>query len=273
MSDATQYEKTPRSTVNRLKQRAVYDQETIRSIIDTSPILHVSFLPVHPSDDPFPTILPMLGCFGAYTAPNAELQSAPAIYLHGHSASRFFKLPGNTSSWAAEEGLPGLPVCVAATHIDGLVLALTPFNHSSNYRSAVVHGYAQLVTDAAEKDYALTLITDNIVPERWANSRVPPTEAEMKTTSVIRVDVVSASAKVRAYTAGNDKADLEDESVVGKVWTGVVPMWTQYGEPVPAVENRVSRVPEHVARVIEERNAEGEQWAKDIATRKAPKKT
>jgi hypothetical protein len=32
------------------------------------------------------------------------------------------------------------PVCVAATLFDGVVLALTPFNHSCNFRSAVVHG-------------------------------------------------------------------------------------------------------------------------------------
>ncbi|KDR79591.1 hypothetical protein GALMADRAFT_63627 [Galerina marginata CBS 339.88] len=273
MPESEAYECTPRNTVNRLKQRATYDYETVHSIINSAPVVHVSFNPTSFEDDPFPTILPMLGCTGSFTPPEASETSATAVYLHGHSASRFMKLPSSPNSPHAVEGLPGVPVCVAATQMDGLVLALTPFNHSCNYRSAVVHGYAHAVTDPEEKNYALELITDSIIPSRWENSRVPPTPAEIASTGVLRVDIVSASAKIRAYGAGNDKADLADEEMRKRVWTGVVPAYIRYGEPVPADENLVGEVPGYVGGWIKEQNEVGEKYSREVTKFKAPKKT
>lgn len=240
----------------------------VHEIVNSAPVLHASFMPTRADDDPFPTILPMLGCFGSYNAPGAIEASPPTVYLHGHISSRFFKISSSSGKTPWEEdGLPGLPICVCATHMDGLILALTPFNHSTNYRSAVVHGYATLVTDPKEKDFALTLITDNILRDRWANSRVPPTEAEMKATGVIRMDVVDASAKVRAYTVGNEKFDIEDPEVSGRVWTGVIPSYVKYDEPIPARENLVKEVPAYITKWIDENNKKGEEYARAVAVK------
>jgi len=214
----------------------------------------------------------MIGAFGSFGREIGNTTTAsPTLYLHGHISSRFSKLSSPISGsnkkaqhWE-EDGFPGLPVCVCATHMDGLVLALTPFNHSVNYRSAVVHGYASLVSDIEEKNYALNLIMENVIPERWANTRVPITEAEAKATGVVKVDVVSASAKVRAYTATNDKPDLEDEAVREKVWTGVIPAYIKYGEPVPARENSVNSVPPYATKWIEETNRKGEGYSREIS--------
>jgi nitroimidazol reductase NimA-like FMN-containing flavoprotein (pyridoxamine 5'-phosphate oxidase superfamily) len=41
----------------------------------------------------------------------------------------------------------GIPVCVSATLMDGVVFALTPNHHGCNYRSAVVFGQAHVVVD------------------------------------------------------------------------------------------------------------------------------
>ena len=148
-----------------------YDYATIHRLIDTTPVLHVSFPPS--GDDPFPAVLPMLGCTGileasqqSSTAESAAPGSFPedeaeedystgprVIYVHGHAASRLFKAPEQDK----------IPVCVAATSMQGIVLALTAFHNSCNYASAVVHGYASVVTDEAERLYALTRITDNLV--------------------------------------------------------------------------------------------------------------
>jgi len=215
----------------------------------------------------------MLGCTGSFTPAGAQEKSATAIYLHGHSASRFMKMPSQPPSYLEDASLPGIPVCVAATHIDGIVLAYTPFNHSCNYRSAVVHGYAHAVEDPEEKMYALHLITDNVLPERWDNSRVPPTEAEMKSTGVIRVDIVSASAKIRAYGVGNEKLDLDNSEMRGKVWTGVVPIALKYGEPVPAEENLIRKVPEYIVDWVKGQNEGGEKYSREITSMKAPKKS
>lgn len=61
-----------------------------------------------------------------------------------------------------------------ATHVDGLVLALTPNNHSYNYRSAILHGYATQVNQLEEKLWAMEKITNGVLPDRWDNCRVPP---------------------------------------------------------------------------------------------------
>lgn len=255
---------------------AKYDYDTVHSIIDAAPVVHVSFLPTSIEDDPFPTILPMLGCTGVYPSKDG---SDTSVYLHGHIASRFFKLSGqgeDEGPYGLHRGPNGsIPVCVSATLVDGIVLAITPFNHSNNYRSAVVHGYASLVDDPEEKMWALDKITENVLKDRWDNTRVPPTEAEMKSTGVIKVEIVSASAKVRAGTNGDDKADLvwnKAKSDDQKVWTGVIPSWVTYGKPVPSVENKLKTVPEHITKFIAERNSYGEKYATEAAGMNYPKK-
>ena len=55
---------------------------------------------------------------------------------------------------------------MTVTHLDGLVLARSAFNHSMNYRSAVVFGKAKEV-HGEEKEKALFLISENIMEGRW----------------------------------------------------------------------------------------------------------
>jgi hypothetical protein len=65
-----------------------------------------------------------------------------------------------------------VPVCVTVTLLDGLVLARSTFHHSMNYRSVVVLGHAEAVTDLEEKRGALEAIVEHIVPGR--NAEVCP---------------------------------------------------------------------------------------------------
>lgn len=164
----------------------------------------------------------------------------------------------------------GIPVCVAASKVDGIVLTLTPYSHNYNYRSAVLFGYASLVDTEDEKLWAMELITDSVVPGRWANSRAPPTKGEMASTQILRVRVESGSGKVREGVPTDEKADVEDEEVVGSVWTGVVPMYEVMGEPVPGPYNKVRDVPDHVRVWREEGNREREGYATEAATKDAP---
>lgn len=64
----------------------------------------------------------------------------------------------------------GVPVCVTVTLMDGLVLARSTFHHSMNYRSCVVLGCAEAVTDPEEKRAALEAIVEHIVPGRGAEA-------------------------------------------------------------------------------------------------------
>ena len=267
MDETTTYSTHNRSTVRRLRDRAKYDFATVHGILNAASILHVSFLPTEPSIDPFPTILPMLGAMGSFENPTADPTTDPLdLYIHGHASSRLMKLPA--SSDLAEVHPEGLPVCVAATLLDGIKLALTPFNHSCNYRSAVLHGYANIVTDEDEKNWAMHLITDALVPNRWNNSRVPPTKPEVQVASVLRITVVSASAKVNTGPAGDDRKDLQNDDVTSKVWAGVLPVWEHIGPPVESKTNKVTPVPEYLSGWVQERNASQEEYALRAASEK-----
>ena len=259
MDETAAYPKHERSTVVRLRERARYDFANVHSIFTTATFVHVSFLPTDPSVDPFPTILPMIGSMGSFENPTADPATELLdFYIHGHVNSRLMKLPG---SELGEDYPEGIPVCVAATLVDGIKLALTPFNHSSNYRSAVLHGYAKVVTDEAEKDWAFRLITDSVLPNRWDNSRVPVTKAESQSTSILRINIVSASAKVNSGPAGDDRKDLQNDEVTSRVWTGVLPVWEHIGPPVENKTNKVAQVPAYLSSWIQEQNARREEYA------------
>ncbi|KAF2824981.1 hypothetical protein CC86DRAFT_353688 [Ophiobolus disseminans] len=224
---AQEYPKTKVNKLGRLANRGTYDFPTIHTLINTCPVLHVSF--VDPEHD-FPVVLPMLGCTGNYEDQSADPnESGQDVYIHGYVSGRMFR--------NAKEKDEGLPMTIAATFLDGLVLSLTPFHNSCNYRSAVVYGYASLVTDAEEALYAMRLITNNLLPERWEKSRIPPSSAELKSTSILKVRVKSASAKVRTGGPSEDRKDLGDGKLVRGVWTGVVPYWGTWGEPIAGKEN------------------------------------
>jgi nitroimidazol reductase NimA-like FMN-containing flavoprotein (pyridoxamine 5'-phosphate oxidase superfamily) len=185
--------------------------------------------------------------------PSADPATTPqTLYIHGYVSGRIFKSGKSASS-------PGLPITVAASFLDGLVLSLTPFHNSCNYRSAIVYGYAQLVQDADEALYAMKAITDNLLPQRWEKSRTPPTSAELKSTSILKITIESASAKIRTGGPSEDRKDLEDEELVKKTWTGVVPYWGTWGEPVAGRENACEEVEEYIEgwRVGETSRARG----------------
>jgi nitroimidazol reductase NimA-like FMN-containing flavoprotein (pyridoxamine 5'-phosphate oxidase superfamily) len=121
----------------------------------------------------------------------------------------------------------GVDVCVTVTILDGLVLARSAFHHSMNYRSVVILGKAELVTDPDEKDKALFAISEQIIPGRWAEVR-PPTELELKATSVLKLPINEASAKIRTGPPVDDEEDYALD-----VWAGVLPLSIAVLPPIP----------------------------------------
>jgi hypothetical protein len=124
-----EYPTGPLNTVHRLaKKRATYGVRTVHGIVNQAIVLHVSFMP--DTTDAFPSTIPMIGAMGSFEYPSADLDEPMDIYIHGYISARMTNL-----AWAAvDRGLPGLPVCVSAAKVDGLVLALSAFTHSCNYR-------------------------------------------------------------------------------------------------------------------------------------------
>ncbi|CAJ2505405.1 Uu.00g127990.m01.CDS01 [Anthostomella pinea] len=245
------------------RPQASYALETIHQIVNTCPILHVSFAA---PDSPFPTMLPMIGQMGSFARPSADTGDVLELYLHGYVSSRLMNLARKADDNGSAEA-NGLPITIGASHVDGLVLSLTPNSHSYNYRSATLFGQAVPVTDVAEKLYAMQLITEGIVRGRWAGTRVPPNGAEMQSTSVLRVSIAAGSAKVRTGMPSDDRADMEDGALLDRVWTGVVPVHYAMGEPMPSPYNRVEKVPAYLEEFRTGFNDDAVEGAVEAATK------
>ena len=194
---SNQFEKTPLNQVKRVPNRGAYDSETIYPIIDGSLICHVGFVD-HGRAIVIPTI---------------HARQGDTILLHGSSKSRMMQVMAE-----------GAEVCITVTHVDGLVLARSVFNHSMNYRSAVIYGKGELINDPAEKMEALRIFTDKLIPARWDDAR-QPTPNESKATTIVRIPIDLASSKIRTGAPKDEKEDYDLD-----VWAGVLPMRTVFGE-------------------------------------------
>ena len=176
--------------VRRHPERGHYDRETVDAILDAGFLCHLGFVV---EGQP-------------YVIPTLHARVGDVLYLHGSPASRMLQTLGS-----------GTPVCVTVTHLDGIVLAKSVFNHSVNYRSAVVLGTARRV-EGDEKLRALEAIVNHIAPGRWEEAR-QPSEKELKTTEVVALPLDECSAKVRS---GPPKESPQDEEL--DVPSGVIPI-------------------------------------------------
>jgi nitroimidazol reductase NimA-like FMN-containing flavoprotein (pyridoxamine 5'-phosphate oxidase superfamily) len=205
------YPVTASTTPARLAERASYDRQTVHAILDEALICHLAYL-----RDGRPALIPTI-----------HARVGERLYLHGST--------GASASRTAARG--GMAVSVAVTVVDGLVLARSAFHHSMNYRSVVVHGTARPVTDDAERAVAMDAVVDHIWPGRTSACR-PPTPKEYAATSVLALDLLEVSAKIRSGDAVDEPEDGD-----GPWWAGVVPVRTTYGEPEPAGDLLPGRLP------------------------------
>jgi len=257
------YPKTKVNKVNRLGDRGRYDCKTVHDIVTAAPIVHVSFNTSNPDD--FPVILPMIGTLGSFENPSADLSEPLDLYLHGYVSSRIMNLARSPTSGA-------MKVCVCATKVDGIVLSLTPNSHSMNYRSSVLFGTAEVVTDPEEKLWAMQKVTDGVLKGRWDNTRVPPDAAEMASVQILRVTVESASAKMRTGEPGDYAKDLGRDEVMERVWTGVIPIYQSYGDPQPSHYNRVKDVPGYISDFVKEKGDKEREYAISAIQKKSAQK-
>ena len=209
-------EPTPRTTLRRLPARGHFDRATVNAILDEALVCHVGFVS---EGQPF-------------VIPTIHARAGDQVFVHGSAASRMLKtLQG------------GVPVCLTATLVDGLVLARSAFHHSMNYRSVVVLGDAQAVTDDREKWDALHAIVEHVAPGRWREVREPSAK-ELAGTLVLRLPIEEASAKVRTGPPLDDEEDYALEC-----WAGVLPLRLRPGAPLPDPRMPAGRpLPPSVAR-------------------------
>jgi nitroimidazol reductase NimA-like FMN-containing flavoprotein (pyridoxamine 5'-phosphate oxidase superfamily) len=209
---------TERTRLKRMPQRGSYDREIVYQIIDNALFCHVGF--VH-NDAPF-------------VVPTLHVRIGERLYVHGSAASRMLRTAAG-----------GIPLCVTVTHVDGLILARSAFHHSINYRSAVILGAAEEVTDHDAKLRALHALVEHVLPGRWQDAR-PPHPKELAATSVLSLPITEASAKIRT---GGPSEEAEDYAL--PIWAGVIPLKMTTGAAV--ADDRLMggvEVPEYVANYL-----------------------
>lgn len=206
MTDTAVAPPSARTRIRRIAENADYQRSTLHAIIDAAYVCHIAFV-----DDK-----------GTHNIPTACWREGEHLYIHGSNGGRLLKLLG-----------AGTQACVAITHVDGLVLARSAFNHSMNYRSAVIYGSFERVTEDAAKRAAMDAFMDKLVPGRSAEIR-RGNDKEFAATTVMRIALDEAVAKVRTGPPIDDAEDMDTP-----VWTGVLPLVQMPAAPVAAADAAV----------------------------------
>lgn len=206
---------TARSTIRRKRERAQSDRAVLDAILDEALICHLAVVV-----DGAPLVVP-----------TGYGREGDLLFLHGSTGAR---------SLAAADGAE---VCVAVTLLDGLIYARAAIHLSANYRSAVVHGRARVLTDPDQRMHGLQVVVEHMAPGSWDYARKPNAK-ELAATQVLSLDLTEAAVKIRS--GGPD--DYPDDIARGGVWAGVLPLRLAWGAPEPAADlDAAIAPPAHVA--------------------------
>ncbi len=131
---------TERTRLRRLPEQGSHRPEDLHAVLDAGFVCHLGLVVEG---------APMV-------VPTSYGRAGDTLYLHGSVASRSLR--------AAREPVP---VCVTVTLVDGVVLARSVFNHSVNYRCAMVYGRPDVLTDVGDKLVGLETISEHVAPGQW----------------------------------------------------------------------------------------------------------
>src|SRR5436309_4462447 len=167
MPDESPLPVTERTRHRRLREQGSTDRADLAAILASGVICHLGVVV-----DGYPMVVPTV--YGL---------DGDILYLHGSVASRSLV------------SAPQATVCVTVTHVDGLILARSVFEHGVNYRSAMIHGVPRTVTDPAEKLEGLRLLSEQAAPGQWDYARAP-SRKELAATALLALSLEEASVKV-----------------------------------------------------------------------------
>ncbi|WMW79694.1 pyridoxamine 5'-phosphate oxidase family protein [Undibacterium cyanobacteriorum] len=196
--ESTQNQAQSRTQIRRIPKNARTEKEFLYQVIDSAYVCHVAFQDEH----------------GTHCIPTACWREHNHLYIHGANASRMMK-----------QLQKGIQACVTITHIDGIVLARAAFNHSMNYRSAMIYGSFEVVP-SEQKAASLAHFLESLVPGRQAQVRAG-NFAELAGTTVLRIALDETMCKTRSGGPNDDDEDMDLP-----VWAGVLPLQLSKGEPV-----------------------------------------
>jgi len=216
--DGAQLPVTDRTRLRRMRENGSTARADLDAVLAAGFICHLGVVV-----DGVPMVVPTV--YGA---------TADTLYLHGSVASR---------SLAAD---PGATVCVTVTHVDSLVLARSVFEHSVNYRCAMVYAVPRIVTDEQEKLEGLRLLSEHAAPGQWDYAR-RPNRKELAATTLLALPLDQASVKISAGPP--DDGDGPDGEL--GLWAGELPVRTVWGQPVPDPQLAPGiSAPPHIAALL-----------------------
>ncbi len=221
MPESSQLPVTERTRHRRLREQGSTDRRDLEEILAAGLICHLGVVV-----DGCPMVVPTVYGF-----------AGEVIYLHGSVASRSLV------------SAPRATICVTVTHVDGLVLARSVFEHAVNYRSAMIYGTPRLVTAPEEKLAGLRSLTKHIAPGQWDYAR-RPNKKELAKTTLLALSLAEASVKIR--TGPPDDGDSPDAAL--PVWAGVLPLAAAWAapEPDPVLPASIP-LPPHIAALARRR--------------------
>lgn len=199
IDSAASYPVTNVNKVKRVHQRGTYDKKAVHAILDAALVCHIAYV-----IDGRP-----------YCTPTAFWREGEHLYWHGSSASRMIR-----------SQKAGVDVCLTVTHLDSLVMARSGFHHSVNYRSAMAFGKAHVIDDAETKLKLMDNFIDRIYPGRSKLIRQPNAQ-EFKATTLIGMEIETASGKVRSTHV----ADEEEDYAGVPAWSALYPVTQTIGAP------------------------------------------
>ena len=174
-----------------MSRKASSDRATLDRLLDTIHIGHFAII----ADDGHPVVLP-----------TAVVRDGDRVLAHGSTGSRWLR------RLAA-----GAPACLAVTAFDALVVARSAFESSMRYRSAVLFGQCQAITEPDAKRRALEVITDALIPGRSAEVRAS-TARELAAVLVLALPIAEWSLKVSKGWPDDPPGD-----VAGPAWPACCP--------------------------------------------------
>ena len=192
------YPVTPVNRLRRRHDRGRYDYANVHAILDAALVCHIAYVIDGQS----------------FCTPTGFWREGSHLYWHGSSASRMIRQQ------------EGQKICLTVTHLDALVMARSGFHHSVNYRSVMAFGTAHAVTDPAEKLRLMDRFVDRVYPGRSQLIRQPNAQ-ELKATTMMAMEIETASAKIRNTHVG----DEEEDYATVPAWSAVYPVTQVLGEP------------------------------------------
>lgn len=197
----------PSTAVSRLAELQSTSRRQLDDLLDSTPLATVALV-----RDGHPVALPI-----GFARIDDE------VVIHGSTGSPWL---------SALAG--GAPAAVSVTTLDGVVVARSGFESSFHYRSAVLFGTFETVTE--DKVRYLEILTDTFIPGRVAELRAS-TRKELAATVVLRLPIGSDNWSLKISDGWPE--DPESDVAAGG-WAGVVPITTSYGTPLRAPDCEAS---------------------------------